>query len=174
MTTIEYSYKTYKVPGFSSNEAITIDTEFITAITNRLFPEVTEGVVKYSPFYKIAKDDKTYVCGFIGEKVEETSVIKVMYFVTIYYDSAGQQINCYKCNIGDVNNGSYAIDERNAMIEVWEGNSFRTTLFGFFDSSTGMRFYLPPHSFFLEGDHRAVSDLPVGAYEEGITRLISS
>ena len=177
---IEYTYTSYKLPSFTSSSDILIIPTYADAIAKKLYPELSDTEASGLPkaFGTIQNGDKAYIFGFIGKNVND--IIGEMYFVTIWYEGTDennkQQINCYKCDIGKVNNcgftNIYNISEPSkpileSGIDVRE-DTFNARLFGFHtetvEGAERMMFYLPPHSFFLEGDHQEFSDLPAGVY----------
>lgn len=180
---IEYTYTSYKIPSFTGSiDTHNIPPSYGAAIAKKLYPELSDteasGLPKF--FGTIQSGDKIYTFGFIGKKVND--IIGEMYFVTIWYEGTDennkQQINCYKCDIGKVNNCGFtnvtntSEGDYESGIEVRE-DTFNAHLFGFHTETVSdvkkTMFYLSPHSFFLEGDHQEFSDLPAGVY--GVVRF---
>ena len=177
---IEYTYTNYKIPSFTGSiDTHNIPPSYGAAIAKKLYPELSDAEASGLPkfFGTIQSGDKIYTFGFIGKNVN--NIIGEMYFVTIWYEDTDennkQQINCYKCDIGKANSCSFtnvtntSEDDYDSGIEVRE-DTFNAHLFGFHTETVTKKtmFYLPPHSFFLEGDHQEFSDLPAGVY--GVVR----
>lgn len=179
---IEYTYTSYKIPRFTdTSEVPLILPTYADAIAKKLYPELSDTEANGLPkaFGTIRNGEKAYIFGFVGKKVN--NIIAEMYFVTIWYEGTDennkQQINCYKCDIGKTNKCGFinvvdtVSDASNLIfesgIEVRE-DTFNAHLFGFHtetvDDAKRKMFYLPPHSFFLEGEHQEFSDLPAGSY----------
>ena len=176
---IEYTYTSYKIPSFtvSGTGTPSINLNYADAIAKKLYPGLSDTEASELPkvFGTIQNEDKAYIFGFIGKYVD--NIVGEMYFVTIWYEGttegSKQQINCYKCNVGKANKCGFTIvanPQRNVYesgIDVWE-DTFVAHLFGFntktVNDNEKTMFYLPKHSFFLEGDHQEFSGLPAGVY----------
>lgn len=174
---IEYTYTSYKIPNFStsSSDIPLVVPTYADAIAKKLYPELSDNEASALPkvFGTIQNEDKAYIFGFIGKNVND--IIGEMYFVTIWYEGTDennkQQINCYKCDIGKANNCGFTNVVNNSDYDSGinaRKDTFNTHLFGFHTQDVNgdkrIMFYLPNHSFFLEGDHQEFSDLPSGVY----------
>lgn len=166
--TIEYIYTTYLTPVTKAAyvETSSGETSLANSIAQKVF-DATTGVAGnlWSITQGITPNTKTYICGFVRKETTDSQTqqpkIDEMYFVCVVCESktvsgetktVASQVNCYKCNTGHVADATFD------MNGIKEGGKF---LFGVDNNS----FHIPPHSFFLEGDHQAFNDLPAGTYE---------
>lgn len=150
--TIEYTYTTYKMPA--SEDVTTGGPELAQNIAEKVFPDET---TRSGKLWKITKDNKNYICGFVTNTNEDGITPTREYFVTLEVGTDGKvhHVNCYKCTFGNLANTVFT-GSRTGILK--DGFS----VFGFDGTNV---FFIPPYSFFLEGAHEAFNDLPAGKYE---------